>query len=35
MLAHAVLVNLRARGEKTLNGQVPLSVPELRYLLTR
>ena len=34
MLAHAVLVILRARGEKTPAGQVPLSVPELRHLPT-
>ena len=34
MLAHAVPVILRARGEKTPGGQVPLSVPELRPLLT-
>ena len=34
MLAAAVLAILRARGEKTPGGQVPLSVPELRHLLT-
>jgi hypothetical protein len=34
MLAHAVLAILRARGEKTPDGQVSLSVPELRHLLT-
>ena len=34
MLAHAVLAVLRSRGEKNLPGQVPLSVPELRHLLT-
>jgi hypothetical protein len=33
MLAAAVLAILRARGEKTPVGQVPLSVPELRPLL--
>ena len=33
MLAHAVLAILRARREKTLPGEVPLSVPELRRLL--
>ena len=33
MMAHAVLAVLRARGEKTPPGQVPLSVPELRRLL--
>ena len=34
MLAHAVLSVLRARGEKTPDAQVRLSVPELRHLLT-
>jgi hypothetical protein len=34
MFAHAVLSVLRARGEKTLEAQVWLSVPELRHLLT-
>ena len=34
MLAHAVLAVLQARGEKTPAGQVPLTVPELRHLLT-
>jgi hypothetical protein len=34
MLAHAVLAVLRARREKTPGAQVPLSVPELRHLLT-
>jgi SRSO17 transposase len=31
VLAAAVLAILRARGEKTPVGQVPLSVPELRH----
>lgn len=35
MLAHAVLAVLRSRGGKTLPGQVRLSVPEARHLLTR
>jgi hypothetical protein len=35
MLAHAVLAVLRAQGEKTPGGQVPLSVSELSYLLTQ
>jgi len=34
MLAAAVLAILRARGEKNSMRQVPLSVPELRHLLT-
>ncbi len=34
MLAAAVLTILRARGEKTAGEPVPLSVPELRRLLT-
>jgi SRSO17 transposase len=34
MLAFAALVKLRSRGEKNSSGQVPLSVPELRHLLT-
>ena len=34
MLAHAVPAILRARGGKTPGGQVVLSVPELRHLLT-
>ncbi len=34
MLAHAVLSVLRARGEKTPDAQVRLSVPELRHLPT-
>jgi SRSO17 transposase len=35
ILAHAVLAILQARGEKTPDGQVPISVPELRHLFTR
>lgn len=34
MLAFAALVTLRSKGEKSPIGQVPLSVPELRHLLT-
>ncbi|QPQ89116.1 IS701 family transposase (plasmid) [Burkholderia gladioli] len=35
LLAHAVLVALRARGKKTPEGSVPLSVQEIRRLLCR
>jgi SRSO17 transposase len=33
MLAYAVLTTVRARGEKTLPGQIPLRMPELRHLI--